>query len=90
MPLSNELTAIREVLLAGSEPNATLRTDTFCEQVSLARRAASLHRLGLVVVTSTTVEFEREEPTTIHSTIHYEVETTPAGQGLLELLDAAE
>lgn len=73
------------MLLAGSEPNATLRTDTFCEQVSLARRAASLHRLGLVVVTSTTVEFTREEPTVIR----YEVVTTPAGQELLALLAAA-
>lgn len=86
MPLSDELAAIREILQAGSEPNATLQTETFGEQVRLARRAAALHRLGLVVVTRTTVEFERDEPVSIR----YEVETTPAGQGLLELLDAAE
>lgn len=86
MPLSNELAAIRDVLQAGSEPNATLQTETFGEQVRLARRAAALHRLGLVIVTHTTVEFECEEPTTIR----YEVETTPAGQELLTFLDVAE
>lgn len=86
MPLSDELSAIREILRAGSEPSATLQTETFGEQVHLARRAAALHRLGLVVVTRTTVEFGREEPTFIR----YEVETTPAGHELLALLDAAE
>lgn len=86
MPLSNELAAIREILRAGSEPNATMQTETFDEQVRLARRAAALHRLGLVVVTHTTVEFEREEP----KVIRYEVVTTKAGHELLELLDAAE
>lgn len=86
MPLSNELAAISDVLQAGSEPNATLQTETFGEQVRLARRASALHRLGFVVVTRTTVEFEREEPTTIR----YEVETTPAGQELLTFLDVAE
>lgn len=86
MPLSDELSAIREILQAGSEPSATLQTETFDDQLRLVLLAAALHRLGLVVVTRTTVEFERDEPVSIR----YEVETTPAGHELLALLDAAE